>query len=407
MRFVLVSATVPNIQDVASWIGNGSDVASPAKVFEFGEEFRPCKLTRHVIGVPRRKEHNDFQFAKMLDYKLFSVLQQYSVGKPILVFCSTRKGVFDTAEQLMKEFVETEQKKLTLPWSRPPGLEHSFIDKRIDELVKYGIGVHHAGINLDDRRTIEDLYLRKSLRILVATSTLAVGVNLPAHMVVIKGVRTFQNNASVEYSDLDIVQMLGRAGRPQFDKDGIAIIMCEKDLEGKYEALVQGKNVLESSLHLTLSEHINSEIDLGTITDLESAKSWLRGSFLFQRIRKNPNFYALGKEDDQTWQERVDDVVMRSVMKLRDTHLVSYIDKGAEAGKLTCTEYGEIMSKFYIRQATMSLILNLPDHPSLREMLETISTAEELCDKSLRTSEKAVGCKLLRPTTAQFSSDLQ
>lgn len=121
--------------------------------------------------------------------------------------------------------------------------------------------------------------------------------------------------------------------------------MCEKDLEGKYEALVQGKNVLESSLHLTLSEHINSEIDLGTITDLESAKSWLRGSFLFQRIRKNPNFYALGKEDDQTWQERVDDVVMRSVMKLRDTHLVSYIDKGAEAGKLTCTEYGEIMSK--------------------------------------------------------------
>lgn len=87
----------------------------------------------------------------------------------------------------------------------------------------------------------------------------------------------------------------------------------------------------------------------------------------------------------------------------------------------------------------MSLILNLPDHPSLREMaghyryqknyqlifcqLETISTAEEyalvlkdlhllmstfrLCDKSIRASEKAVGCKSLRPIIAQFSPDLQ
>lgn len=50
----------------------------------------------------------------------------------------------------------------------------------------------------------------------------------------------------------------------------------------------------------------------------------------------------------------------------------------------------------------MSLILNLPDHPSLREMLETISTAEELCDKSLRTSEKAIYNKLRNHLDIRF-----
>ncbi|KAJ7934190.1 hypothetical protein B0H13DRAFT_649676, partial [Mycena leptocephala] len=44
----LVSATVPNIEDIASWIGNKRRNA----VFEFAEDFRPCKPTRHVAGVP-------------------------------------------------------------------------------------------------------------------------------------------------------------------------------------------------------------------------------------------------------------------------------------------------------------------------------------------------------------------
>lgn len=161
-------------------------------------------------------------------------------------------------------------------------------------------------------------------------------VFLAAHTVVLKGVHTFQNNMSVEYSDLDVMQMLGRAvcdsfsllcgdhlltsfrkGRPQFgksshdhrlptlirrsDKDGLAIIMCESELQEKYRALVQGKTVVESSLHLNLSEHLNSEIGLGTITNVNSAKEWLKSSFLFQRIQKNARHYALGKDEIITW----------------------------------------------------------------------------------------------------------
>ncbi|KAG6814547.1 hypothetical protein H0H92_000074 [Tricholoma furcatifolium] len=335
VRFFFVSATVPNIHDIAAWIGRNGQPHVPAKVFAFGEEFRPCKLTRFVIGVPRSKGQNDFAFNRSLDFKLFAVLQQYSTGKPIM-------------------------------------------DKRLTDLASIGIGIHHAGLSLDDRKATETLYLNGTLRVIVATSTLAVGVNLPAHMVVIKGVQTYQNNTSVEYSDLDIMQMLGRAGRPQFDKDGIALIMCEADLEQKYRSLVQGKTILESTLHTNLAEHLNSEIGLGTITSISTAKEWLRGSFLCQRLQKNPRHYSLD-ENARPWEDRVDDLVMQSVERLRQTQLIETPADGARGAELVSTDFGDIMSK-----------------------LETIASSEEFSDIKLRASEKMALNKLLKHQDIRF-----
>ena len=106
VRFVMVSATVPNIRDVAAWIGNGvsggdaivmevslsvHDLAC-AHDTQFGEEYRPCKLKRYVVPVVKKRDQNDFQFARNLDFRLYGVLQDYAEDKPVLVFCATRKG---------------------------------------------------------------------------------------------------------------------------------------------------------------------------------------------------------------------------------------------------------------------------------------------------------------------------
>jgi ATP-dependent DNA helicase HFM1/MER3 len=84
--------------------------------------------------------------------------------------------------------------------------------------------------------------------VICCTSTLAVGVNLPCHMVIIKNTVTYQGNAGgcKEYSDLEIMQMLGRAGRPQFDDSAVAVIMTRTHLTTHYEKMVTGQEILES-----------------------------------------------------------------------------------------------------------------------------------------------------------------
>ncbi|KAL5476424.1 HFM1_2 [Sanghuangporus weigelae] len=392
IRFIMVSATVPNIRDIADWIGNPSiDGNASATVFEFGEDYRPCKITRHIYGVTR-KNQNDFQFSRALDYKVYSVLEQHACGKPILIFCSTRKGTLTTAEQLLKEYEEAVTKKQKTAWAPPKHLNHLFHDERLEKLAKVGLGVHHAGLSLDDRRAIEELYLDGTLRVVCATSTLAVGVNFPAHTVVIKGVKLYTGTSWQEYSDLDIIQMIGRAGRPQFDKEGIAVILCEQDLEHKYRNLAQGETILESSLHENLLEHINSEIGIGAISDLQSAKDWLRNSFLRQRIQKNPGHYHIGKTAGQTWEEKMDDMVLQAVEKLKTNELIYSGDK--DKMELHVTKYGDIMSKCYIRQSTMGGILKISDRATIREILEVISCADELGDVRLRGCDKQVYNKM-------------
>ena len=140
------------------------------------------------------------------------------------------------------------------------------------------------------------------------------------------------------------------------DKDGIAVIMCEADLEQKYRALVQGKTILESSLHINLAEHLNSEIGLGTITDVNTAKDWLRASFLYQRMQRNPGYYALSLADKKTVRESVDDLVMQSIAQLEKTELVNHIEDGSGNGQLASTQYGEVMSKVWC----LLLFLTLP-----------------------------------------------
>ncbi|KIJ69181.1 hypothetical protein HYDPIDRAFT_24034 [Hydnomerulius pinastri MD-312] len=399
IRFVLVSATVPNIEDVASWIGSNDEEDPATDHTQFGEEFRPCKLKKFVHGVAKSKGQNDFAYAHTLDSRLFPVLQQHSADKPILIFCPTRKGTVATAKQLAKDYERASMAKQSLPWSPPMRINSSFHDKELTALATMGIAVHHAGLSMDDRKAVEELYLQKTLRVLVATSTLAVGVNLPAHMVVIKGVKLYQNGEMREYSDLDIMQMMGRAGRPQFDDEGIAIILCETELEHKYRALVQGTTTLESSLHQNLAEHLNSEIGLGTISNVETAKDWLHRSFLFRRIQKNPQHYDIGKDENQTWKEKIDEIVMQSILNLRETQLITYT--GGD-GKLSSTEYGDVMSKFYIRQSTMRAIMDLPTSMNIRDLLEMASSSEELGDLKLRSGEKQMYEKIRRHNDIRF-----
>ena len=110
---------------------------------------------------------------------------------------------------------------------------------------------------------MEKGFLEGQIHVICCTSTLAVGVNLPCHLVIIKNTCCFHDDGIKEYADLEIMQMLGRAGRyirrsvvflcaktvfrrPQYDDSAIAVIITKQEKAKKYEKMMSGEEVLES-----------------------------------------------------------------------------------------------------------------------------------------------------------------
>jgi ATP-dependent DNA helicase HFM1/MER3 len=88
LRIIAVSATIPNIKDIAEWL----EVA-PDDIEIFGGEHRAVQLEKHVLGYNMVK--NEFQFEQSLNYRLLDVIRKYSDGRPALVFCQTQKGCLE------------------------------------------------------------------------------------------------------------------------------------------------------------------------------------------------------------------------------------------------------------------------------------------------------------------------
>jgi len=374
VRFIALSATVPNSEDIAQWLGrNNTNQQLPAHREVFREEFRPVKLQKFVYGFDHNG--NDFTFDKFLDQKLPSLLSRHSQRKPILIFCFTRKSCETTATMLADYAASRSDSTPVWPI---PNQRIPVISKELQEIIHFGVAFHHAGLDSQDRTIIEKNFLKGQIGVICCTSTLAVGINLPCHTVVLKGTVCFADEKLEEYSDLEVMQMLGRAGRPQFDDSATAIILTRNTNRQRYEKMVSGHEILESTLHLHLIEHLNSEICLGTINSLESAKIWLSGTFLSVRLRKNPKYYQLTGSTTSPSQidENLEKICERDIRQLQDAKMVT------DGDIFWCTEYGRAMSKYMVEFNTMKLLLQIPRAASM----EVLVSAPVHAAKTLKTN---------------------
>lgn len=130
------------------------------------------------------------------------------------------------------------------PWMGPRK-RFRFRSGELQYTASCGVAFHHAGVEASDRSLVENLYLEGELNVICCTSTLAVGVNLPAYLVILKNTVTWSDGVK-EYVDLEVMQMLGRAGRPQFGDTGVVVIMTAKNKVAKYERMTEGTETLES-----------------------------------------------------------------------------------------------------------------------------------------------------------------
>ncbi|XP_076976415.1 putative ATP-dependent DNA helicase HFM1 isoform X2 [Tamandua tetradactyla] len=379
MRFVAVSATIPNVEDIAEWLSDGE---RPAVYMKMDESHRPVKLRKVVLGFPCSNNQTEFKFDLTLNYKIASVIQTYSDQKPTLVFCATRKGVQQAASVLVKDakFIMTVEQK-----QRLQKCANSVRDSKLRDVLIYGVAYHHAGMELSDRKEVERAFMVGDIPVIFTTSTLAMGVNLPAHLVVIKSTMHYAGGMFEEYSETDILQMIGRAGRPQFDTTATAVIMTRLSTKEKYIQMLACSDTVESSLHRHLIEHLNAEIVLHTITDVTIALEWIRSTFLYIRALKNPSHYGFACELNKDGIEaKLQELCFKNLNDLSSVDLI----KMDEDVNFKPTEAGRLMAWHYIKFETVKKFCTISGKETLSDLVTMVASCKEFSDIQLRINEK-------------------
>ena len=205
------------------------------------------------------------------------------------------------------------------------GLNNLF-DEKLKNLIGKGYAYHHAGVPADDRAFIEDLFLRGSIHVLCATSTLAHGVNLPAHLVIVRGTNCWRGSDK-GYEKLSrsmIMQMCGRAGRPGFDTSGLAVVMTSKDDKAYYENAAVQTEVVESNLQSILVEVLCAEITQTVVADIADALVWLKNTFFYVRVHKNPAHYGFSSADEpEDLEDHLRETCIKAIKDLSTSGIVT------------------------------------------------------------------------------------
>ncbi|QLQ80022.1 hypothetical protein HG537_0D00220 [Torulaspora globosa] len=390
IRIIAVSATIPNVKDIAQWLGSRCH-GKHAEVLAFDDTYRQVALEKHVYGYSFNGT-NEFQHDSLYNLKLDEILMKHSKQRAAMIFCPTRASTVSTAKYIAQNcpsFISGQRGNQNYPVE----------DQNLVCLINKGIAFHHAGLSMADREFVEQGFRNGVIKVLCSTSTLAVGVNLPAYLVIIKGTKMWNASITQEYTQLDILQMIGRAGRPQFEKNGCAVILTESKMKESYEKLLLGTEELESVLHLELIEHLAAEISLGTIFSIQTAVSWLSKTYFYVRYRKRPSAYheiCTAMKGNLDLDSRITRFVQHLVDRLLEFQIIEQ-----QNDKLLCTPYGNAMTRHYVLSDSMKLFLGADNSQGPDEILNLLANAKEFADIRIRQKERRLykeinGSPLLR-----------
>ncbi|MFP8953250.1 DEAD/DEAH box helicase [Natrialbaceae archaeon A-arb3/5] len=378
-RVVALSATMPNVDDVAAWLD-----APDETTFEFGETYRPVELHADV----KTYTHGENSFAD----KYRRLYRAIDLAEPhlredgqALVFVSSRQDTVRAAEKARDEIAERDI---------PMGVRGDFdyhnndLKDAVENETLYkslldGVAFHHAGLSKDDRDLVEEWFKAGRVELLFSTSTLAWGVNLPARCVVIRDTKYHDPlEGEVDMSPLDVLQMLGRAGRPGYDDVGYGWVVCDGAEADKYRRLLRDGKEIESRLADSLETHLNAEIAMGTITDLEDVMDWLETTFYYVRGQSKPAEY-----DFPNLRQRVRDCLEGLVER-------GFVETGEDLS-IEATPRGVLASKYYLRLETAATFAELCDRVTdgderleTGDILEAVATAVEFDSVSARQDER-------------------
>ncbi|KAK0733880.1 Sec63 Brl domain-containing protein [Lasiosphaeria miniovina] len=397
VRIVGLSATLPNYRDVASFLR----VDTAKGLFHFDGSFRPCPLRQEFIGVTDKKAIKQLKMMNDITYN--KVIEHVGTNRnQMLIFVHSRKETAKTAKYVRDKALEMDTISQILKHDAGTRevlseAANAVNNTDLKDILPYGFGIHHAGMSRADRTDVEDLFASGHIQVLVCTATLAWGVNLPAHTVIIKGTQVYspEKGSWVELSPQDVLQMLGRAGRPQFDTYGEGIIITTQAEVSYYLSLLNQQLPIESQFASKLIDNLNAEIVLGNVRGRDEGVEWLGYTYLFVRMLRSPGLYSVGTEyeDDEALEQKRVDLIHSAATVLKKSNLIKYDEK---TGKLQSTELGRVASHYYITHGSMDTYNKLIQ-PSINdvELFRIFSQSAEFKYIPVRQEEKLELAKLL------------
>jgi len=304
VRLVSLSATVSNAEEFGDWLQ-----AVRGETDVIVSEERPVPLDQHILmrtklidlfdssGLAATHRVNP-ELVQMARYggRTISSRQSQDVGRrhsrggrpedtrmnrpavidllesrnllPAIFFIFSRVGCDQAVKQVLRAGV-----RLTEQWERDE--IRSIVEERCRTLLdedlavlgywewldglERGVAAHHAGMLPAFKEVVEELYRRKLVRVVFATETLALGINMPARTVVLEKLEKFNGEARVPITPGEYTQLTGRAGRRGIDVEGHSVIQWQDALDPQAVASLASRRTypLNSSFRPTYNMAVN------------------------------------------------------------------------------------------------------------------------------------------------------
>ncbi len=349
-QIVALSATIGNAEEIAEWLN--------ARLVK--NEYRPVKLKKGVV-------HDELAYyfdgpkemdsaVRLLGSKKISELRvvedTIAQSKQALVFYATKRnaeaGAVRLSECVNSLLTKEEHEGLAEVGDKILNTLERPTEQcmKLSNLVKKGVAFHHAGLVHAQRVAIENAFKSGIIKAVCSTTTLGLGVNMPAHTVLVKDITRYDGGASEMLSVNEVTQLFGRAGRPKYDKEGRALLIAStKDrIEELASSYINAKpEPIDSQLGMlpVLRTHILAFISENFLNTKQSIVSFLMKSFYGHQYSSEPHI------------SRIVDEVTEELMAFEFIEAI----KG-EKGFYKATRLGKRVSELYVDPLSARWIIN-------------------------------------------------
>lgn len=312
IQLVGMSATLPNVDLLCKWL----------KAEFYSTNFRPVEL-KEMIKIDKKIYDRDLKFIRNVPSQwseffplvdsdgIFElVMETIAEGYQLIIFCPTKlscaslctsiaQGIFNAHKknpENVEKLFNLERIKMLIDQGNalPTGFE-----KELKQCINYGCAFHHSALTIEEKELIEMGFKSGTLKLIVATSTLAAGVNLPSRRVIIRNPITFGATMDI----IQYQQMIGRAGRKGLDTLGESILVCNKQNEKNGIELIKGslkpiKSSLDCNNYAHLKRAILEIISTNMANTREDLESFINHTLFCQNAEINFEYLKKTSSDE-------------------------------------------------------------------------------------------------------------